>query len=106
HKFNTLMPLPTLARDNPEFAPVKGYWRGPVWMDQALIGVMGLRRYGFTKDANALARKLVTNAKNLARGQATFRENYDPLTGHGYQSRNFSWSAASYLLLLDGGIDE
>jgi len=27
-------------------------------------------------------------------------ENYDPLTGKGYQSPNFSWSAASYLLLL------
>jgi putative isomerase len=27
-------------------------------------------------------------------------ENYDPLTGHGYQSANFSWAAASYLLLL------
>lgn len=28
-------------------------------------------------------------------------ENYDPLSGHGYQSPNFSWSAASYLLLLE-----
>lgn len=106
HKFNTFMPLPTLARDNPAFAPIKGYWRGPVWMDQALFGVEGLRRYGFTEDANALARNLVNNAKGLAHGRATFRENYDPLTGNGYQSRNFSWSAASYLLLLNGGSDE
>jgi hypothetical protein len=27
-------------------------------------------------------------------------ENYDPLTGKPYQSANFSWTAASYLLLL------
>jgi putative isomerase len=30
-------------------------------------------------------------------------ENYDPLTGRGYQSPNFSWAAASYLLLLRDG---
>jgi len=42
------------------------------------------------------------NVQGLAIGQATFRENYDPLTGQGEQSQNFSRSAASYLLLLRG----
>jgi len=100
-KFDTTMPLPTLAADDPHFAPIKGYWRGPVWLDQSLFGVEALRRYGYRAQADAMARKLVLDAKGLAAGQATFRENYDPLTGNGYQSRNFSWSAASYLLLLD-----
>ena len=99
-KFDTTMPFPTLAADDPHFAPVKGYWRGPVWMDQSLFGVEALRRYGYTKQADAMARRLVLAAKGLAAGQATFRENYDPLTGNGHQSRNFSWAAASYLLLL------
>lgn len=101
HKFATVMPFPTLAADDPHFSPIKGYWRGPVWMDQSLFGVEALQRYGYTKEADAMARRLVLNAKGLAAGQATFRENYDPLTGNGYQSQNFSWSAASYLLLLD-----
>ena len=101
-KFDTVMPLPTLAADDPRFAPIKGYWRGPVWLDQSLFGVQALWRYGYVQQANALARKLVLAASGLAAGQATFRENYDPLTGNGYQSRNFSWSAASYLLLLRG----
>lgn len=100
HKFATTMPFPTLAADDPHFSPVKGYWRGPVWMDQSLFGVEALQRYGYTKQAGAMARRLVLDAKGLAAGQATFRENYDPLTGNGYQSQNFSWSAASYLLLL------
>jgi len=99
-KFDTDMPLPTLAADDPHFAPVKGYWRGPVWMDQSLFGVEALHRYGYDAQADALARKLVLDARGLAAGQVTFRENYDPLTGNGYQSQNFSWSAASYLLLL------
>ncbi|MEW9573449.1 trehalase family glycosidase [Rhodanobacter sp. Si-c] len=100
HKFATVMPFPTLAADDPHFSPIKGYWRGPVWMDQSLFGVEALQRYGYTKEADAMARRLVLDAKGLAAGQATFRENYDPLTGNGYQSQNFSWSAASYLLLL------
>jgi len=102
-KFATAMPFPTLAADDPRFSPVKGYWRGPVWLDQSLFGVEALRRYGYDAEADAMARRLVLDAKGLATGQATFRENYDPLTGQGEQSRNFSWSAASYLLLLRAG---
>lgn len=98
-KFATVMPFPTLARDDPHFSPIKGYWRGPVWMDQAYFGVEALKRYGFHRDANDMARRLVMNAQGLT-GQGTTYENYDPLTGHGYQSPNFSWSAASYLMLL------
>lgn len=98
-KFATAMPFPTLAADDPRFAPIKGYWRGPVWLDQAYFGVEALRRYGHNRQADDMARRLVLQAKGLTQ-QAPFYENYDPLTGNGYQSRNFSWSAASYLLLL------
>lgn len=99
HKFATLMPFPTLAADDPHFSPIKGYWRGPVWLDQAYFGVEALRRYGYDRQADDMARRLVLNAKGLTQ-QAPMYENYDPLTGQGYQSPNFSWSAASYLLLM------
>jgi putative isomerase len=99
HKFATYMPFPTLAQDDTHFSPVTGYWRGPVWLDQAYFGVKALDRYGYTKQANDMARRLVVNAKGLT-GQAPMYENYDPLTGQGYQSANFSWAAASYWLLL------
>jgi putative isomerase len=97
-KFGTLMPFPSLAKDDPRFSPIKGYWRGPVWLDQAYFGVVALRRYGFRREADETARRLVLNAQGLAQ-QAPMYENYDPLTGKGYQSPNFSWSAASYYLL-------
>lgn len=99
HKFDTFMPFPTLAADDPRFAPVKGYWRGPVWLDQAYFGVRGLERYGFKAQANRMALRLFTHAQGLT-GDAPIRETYDPLTGQGQNSRNFSWSAASYLMLL------
>ncbi|WP_243048184.1 trehalase family glycosidase [Dyella sp. RRB7] len=99
-KFATFMPFPTLARDDPRFSPIKGYWRGPVWLDQAYFGVEALRRYGYAQQADEMARRLVLSAHGLTQ-DAPMYENYDPLSGHGYQSPNFSWSAASYLLLLD-----
>ena len=100
-KFGTFMPFPSLAADDPRFSPVSGYWRGPVWLDQAYFGVEGLVRYGHDDLARRLALRLVLHAKGLT-GNAPIYENYDPLTGAGYQSRNFSWSAASYILLLLG----
>lgn len=99
--FASLMPFPTLTQKAPEFSPVKGYWRGPVWMDQAYYGVEALRRYGFAQAADTLALRLVTKAQGLTK-QGPIYENYDPLTGNGYQARNFSWSAASFLLLVHG----
>ena len=98
-KFATAMPFPTLARDDARFSPIEGYWRGPVWLDQAYFGVVALKRYGYREQAEAMARRLVMQAQGLTEQAPTY-ENYDPLTGRGYQSRNFSWAAASYFLLL------
>ena len=98
-KFATRMPFPTLAADHPQFSPVKGYWRGPVWIDQAYFGVAALSNYGLRKEAERMRRRLLDNAEGLV-GDAPIFENYDPLTGAGVQSPNFSWSAAHFLLLL------
>lgn len=100
-RFATRMPFPTLAADDARFSPVKGYWRGPVWLDQARFGVEALRRYGHAAEADALTVRLL-QAEGL-QAQAPMYENYDPLTGRGTQARNFSWSAASYLWLLGVG---
>lgn len=98
-KFATRMPFPTLAADHPQFAPVKGYWRGPVWIDQAYFAVVALNNYGMRREADQMRRRLLDNAAGLV-GDAAIFENYDPLTGAGVQSPNFSWSAAHFLLLL------
>lgn len=98
-RFATHFPFPTLDASHPKFSPIKGYWRGPVWMDQAGFAVTALERNGYTKEADQMRRRLLDNAVGL-KEQAPFFENYDPLTGNGYQSRNFSWAAAHYLMLL------
>lgn len=96
-EFNTYMPLPTVAKSSPAFAPNK-YWRGPVWMDQALFGVEGLKNYGYQRDAKQLVANLFNHAEGLL-DDGPIRENYNPLTGEGLHTKNFSWSAAAFYTL-------
>lgn len=96
-KFNTNLPFPTSSKDNEKYNPNK-YWRGPVWLDQALFGVEALVNYGYEDEAKQMTTKLFNNAKGLL-GDAPIQENYNPETGAGLHTRNFSWSAAAYYLL-------
>ncbi|GAB7088118.1 MGH1-like glycoside hydrolase domain-containing protein [Marinifilum fragile] len=98
-KFATKVPFPTLVADHHKFNPLKGYWRGPVWLDQAYFGVQALKNYGYQQEADALTQKLIKNAEGLLQ-DAPIRENYHPITGKGLNANHFSWSAAHYLLLL------
>ncbi|AEW98484.1 MGH1-like glycoside hydrolase domain-containing protein [Streptantibioticus cattleyicolor] len=100
-RFGTYLPLPTVSRDSPAFDPT-GYWRGLVWLDQAYFAIEGLRRYGYHRDADATAERLLSRAAGLL-GDAPIRENYHPLTGGGENSANFSWSAAALLELVRRG---
>ncbi|MFB6458086.1 hypothetical protein ACE38W_22635, partial [Chitinophaga sp. Hz27] len=98
-KFNTKVPLPTLAADHPAFDPMKGYWRGPVWLDQVAYGAQGLRRYGYAKEAKKFEQQLLNNAAGLL-SDGPICENYHPITGKGLNAKNFSWSAAHLLMIL------
>ena len=96
---NTYLPFPTAAKDNPKYNPTK-YWRGPVWLDQAYFGVIGLDNYGYKKEAQELTVKLFERSEGLLEGGA-IRENYSPETGEGLHCSNFSWSASVYYLLYN-----
>lgn len=98
--FNTHVPFQTLSADHPKFKPDGGYWRGPNWIDQAYFGVKGLQNYGFNKEADEAIFNLIHNSEGVLENGISIRENYNPITGAGLESKNFSWSAAHYLLLL------
>lgn len=98
-RFNTKVPFPTLDASNPKFDPLDGYWRGPVWIDQACFGIEALEYYGFSKESELLERKLIENAAGILT-DGPIRENYHPITGDGLNASHFSWSAAHLLLLL------
>lgn len=99
-KFATYIPFPTLAADHPKFKPKNGYWRGPVWLDQAYFAIQGLRNYGYEEDATQFSHQLFDRLEGLKNSDMPIRENYHPLTGEGMESKHFSWSAAHLLMLL------
>lgn len=98
NKFNTKLPFPTISADHEKFNPLEGYWRGPVWLDQACFGIIALKNYGYNSQAKMLKHKLIYNAEGLT-DDKPIRENYHPITGKGLNANHFSWSAAHYLLL-------
>jgi hypothetical protein len=51
--FNTAIPLPTVALDDPSFS--KDMWRGPVWINVSYMIIRGLDAYGFHDEAAELA---------------------------------------------------
>ncbi len=103
-KFNLRVPMPTASFDNDKFNPYR-YWRGPVWLDQALYGVEALQNYGYEEEAKDLAYKLFDGAEGLL-GDAAIQENYNPVTGEGLHTKNFSWSAAAYYMLYKNALVE
>jgi putative isomerase len=99
-KFYTKIPFQTMSADHPKFDPLKGYWRGPNWLDQAYFGVKGLRNYGFNKEADQATIQILDGAEGLLEKGKAIRENYHPITGQGLHAQNFSWSAAHIIMLL------
>jgi glycogen debranching enzyme len=65
------------------------YWRGPVWANLNWLLARGLRSHGLTAQAGALERTTLGLVE-----RAGMREYFDPLTGEGLGSDDFSWTAA------------
>ncbi|HEU4948138.1 MAG TPA: trehalase family glycosidase [Kribbella sp.] len=78
-----------------DFDP-RRYWRGPTWLNTTWLVWRGLRRQGLPELARPLADTMVELAT-----EAGFREYFDPRTGLGHGTRDFSWSAALTLDVVD-----
>ena len=96
-KFSTYIPFPTVAADNPKYNP-RGYWRGPIWLDQTYFAISGLRNYGHADLADEYTRQVFDRLEGLKEG-APIHENYDTHTGKRLKAPHFSW-AASHLIML------
>ncbi|MFC2085476.1 trehalase family glycosidase, partial [Bacteroidota bacterium] len=96
--FATYIPFPTVAKSEKGF--LSGYWRGPVWIDQAYFAIKGLENYGYYRNRDNFIKQLLNRLEGLKNSDKPIRENYHPLTGKGLKVNHFSWSAACILLLL------
>lgn len=85
-------PLPSVPR-NVRYFDANRYWQGPTWINMNWLIIDGLMRHGFKDEAANLRRSTLDMAT-----KAGIWEYYNPHTGKGLGSPQFSWSAA---LLLD-----
>ena len=61
--FGGIVPFVSLSRSDPDFNPDGEYWRGSVWLPTAYATLKGLANYGFFKEANELAIKLLEHIR-------------------------------------------
>lgn len=96
-RFSTFIPFPTVAADNPKFMP-KGYWRGPIWLDQTYFAISGLRKYGYGELSDKYTMQVFDRLVGLT-GNGAIHENYGTHTGEQLKAPHFSWSSAHLLML-------
>ncbi|MGH9092936.1 MAG: MGH1-like glycoside hydrolase domain-containing protein [Acidimicrobiales bacterium] len=98
-ELGTPCPLPTVPVGSTWFQP-RRYWQGPTWVNTNWLVIDGLRRYGYHVEAEDLRRATLAMV-----AESGFSEYYDPLTGEPAGAREFAWSAALAIDLLedDGG---
>lgn len=92
--FNTLIPLPSVAIDDPAFE--RDMWRGPVWINTAFAVIEGMRRYGYDNHAADFAYRLCDGVYRTYARNGRFYEFYDP-TSYGvsdlFRKRGNRWKA-------------
>jgi hypothetical protein len=74
--FNSLIPLPSVALDEPSFT--KDMWRGPVWINVSYMIIRGLDAYGFGQEAADLAFRTIDGVFRTHHATAGIWEFYDP----------------------------
>lgn len=86
--------VPSYSRQAADFSPDR-YWRGPVWINIDWLLYHGLRRYGLREYARRIRQSMLDLIQNQG-----FYEYYNPLSGEGLGTYQFSWSASLLIDLL------
>ncbi|MBP7820601.1 glycoside hydrolase [Candidatus Saccharibacteria bacterium] len=95
HAFWLKYPLPSVPRNIKGFDQNR-YWQGPTWVNTNWLIIDGLNRMGYVEVADKLRDKTI--AMVSAEGPWEY---FNPHTGQGLGAKNFSWTAALTLDLLN-----
>jgi hypothetical protein len=90
-QFWTHYPVPTVARDDPKYAP-ETMWRGPTWVNVNYLLIEGLFRAGYPE----LARELRRRTLEMMTREDDIYEYYHPETGENppQAASIYGWSSA------------
>lgn len=94
NKFGTAFPVPSAPADSPMF-DAKRYWQGPAWVNTNWLIIDGLERYGFHDHAAALRESTLEMVET-----GGMYEYFNPISGAPLGAKNFSWTAALTIDLL------
>ncbi|MBK3333230.1 DUF547 domain-containing protein [Persephonella atlantica] len=86
--------IPNYDRTREDFS-TKNYWRGPVWININWMLYQGLKRYKFKQKAEHLEKTILELPIRFG-----FYEYFDSVSGAGYGTKDFSWTAALFIDLL------
>lgn len=87
-----------MARD--EFDS-QNYWRGPVWLNVNWMLSQGLKSYGYREKSDAMKKDMIQLPVRFG-----FHEYFDSISGTGYGSDSFSWTAALFIDLVQEYYDQ
>ncbi len=93
--FNSKFPIPSVPINSEWFKPHL-YWQGPTWINMNWMIIQGLKRYGYTEEAEHIRKqtiKLVTE-----NGPSEY---FSPINGSPAGAKNFSWTAALLIDLIE-----
>lgn len=80
--------IPSTDTNEPYFHK-SNYWRGPIWVNTNWMIWLGLLKYGYEEEAEAIRSGVFELVKSHG-----FREYYNPKTGEGLGGKDFSWTSS------------
>lgn len=73
----------------------QNYWRGPVWININWMLSQGMKSYGFREKSDSMKKDMIQLPVRFG-----FYEYFDSISGTGYGSNAFSWTAALFIDLV------
>lgn len=88
-------PIPSVPLNSKYFSAER-YWQGPTWVNTNWLIIEGLKRYGFDEIAADLSKRTI----DMVTKSGSY-EYFSPIDGRGLGAKDFSWTAALTLDLLN-----
>ena len=86
--------IPNYDMSREDFDP-KNYWRGPVWVNINWMLSHGLKNYGYREKSDFMKKDMIQLPIRFG-----FHEYFDSISGKGYGSHSFSWTASLFIDLV------
>ncbi len=94
-KYWPKFPVPSVPLSSSYFDPHR-YWQGPTWLNTNWLLIDGLKQYGYEEEAEHVREMSLQLVEKNG-----FYEYFSPIDGSGAGGKNFSWTAALVIDLLE-----